>query len=113
MLEYVSLNSKPKMNKKALRKELELNLIKGMEDVLNNHNHEASKKIRKITYEASKTVAKKFVKALKSISGNKIPVSKADKKITSTIKSQSVSVSKVLPPASKKKVVPLKPKVKK
>ena len=101
------------MNKKALRKELELNLIKGMEDVLNNHNHEASKKIRKITYEASKTVAKKFVKALKSISGNKIPVAKGDKKISSTIKSSSISEPKVLAPVTKKKVVPLKSKVKK
>jgi hypothetical protein len=100
------------MNKKALRKELELNLIKGMEDVLNNHNHKASKKIRKITYQASKTVAKKFVKALKTISGNEIPIPKADT-IKPAIKKQAVVEAKIQEPASKKKVVPLKTKVKK
>ena len=53
------------MNKKELRKELELTLVKTIEEVLSKKNSEASKKIRKTTYEASKTIAKKFYKSLK------------------------------------------------
>lgn len=53
------------MNKKELRKELELTLVKAIEEVLNKKNSEATKKIRKTTYDASKSVAKKFYKSLK------------------------------------------------
>lgn len=54
------------MNKKELRKELELTLVKTIEEVLNKRNHEAAKKIREITYGASKIIAKKFYKSLKA-----------------------------------------------
>jgi len=53
------------MNKKELRKELELVLVKTIEEVLNKRNSETAKKIRKTTYEGSKTIAKKFYKSLK------------------------------------------------
>lgn len=54
------------MNKKELRKQLELNLVKTIETVLNKSNAEAAKKIRKNTFEASKLIAKKFYKAQKT-----------------------------------------------
>jgi len=53
------------MNKKELRKELELTLVKTIEEVLSKKNAESAKKVRKTTHEASKTIAKKFYKAMK------------------------------------------------
>ncbi|MCE9539779.1 MAG: hypothetical protein K8R85_11255 [Bacteroidetes bacterium] len=65
------------MSKKELRKELELTLTKSLEDVLSKRNVEVTKKIRKITHEASKMVAKKFLKNMQAI---------AEKKATTPIK---------------------------
>ena len=54
------------MSNKILRKELELTLVKTIEDVLTKVNPGAAKKIKNSTQEASKTVAKKFFKTIKS-----------------------------------------------
>lgn len=54
------------MNKKELRKNLGLELLKTIEVVLNKQNSEATKKIRKITSEACRTIAKKFYKSQKA-----------------------------------------------
>lgn len=88
------------MNKKELRKELELTLVKAIEEVLSKKNSEATKKIRKTTYDASKSVAKKFYKSLKekpkakAIPKNK-PATKAKTKVvapkTSTGKKKAKS----------------------
>ncbi len=53
------------MTKKELRKELELTLVKTIEEVLSKKNPDNAKKLRKTTQEASKVVAKKFYKSLK------------------------------------------------
>ena len=53
------------MNKKELRKELELLLVKSIETVLNKKNAAITKSIRKNTFSASKAIAKKFYKSLK------------------------------------------------
>ncbi|MGQ0828837.1 MAG: hypothetical protein ACT4ON_10630 [Bacteroidota bacterium] len=59
------------MNKKTLRKELEFVLVKTIEEVLKNRNTEATRKIKRITFQSSKTIAKKFYKAIKSTSDKK------------------------------------------
>ncbi len=53
------------MSNKILRKELELTLVKTIEDVLTKANPLATKKIKKATQEAAKSVAKKFFKTIK------------------------------------------------
>ncbi len=54
------------MNKKTLRKELELKLLKGIEETLIKQNSMVGKNIHKITRHASKTIAKKFYKTIKA-----------------------------------------------
>ncbi len=100
------------MSQKKLRKELTVNLLKGIEEVLNKHNPEASTKIRKITLDASKTVAKKFVKALKALPV-KQETSKTTKKAAVPVKTSGTAENKIVPVVPKKKIVPLKSKVKK
>jgi hypothetical protein len=73
------------MNKKELRKELELILVKTIEEVLTKRNSTIPAKIRKTTFEASKSVAKKFYKALKT---------KAPKKITKPAAQKSKAPTK-------------------
>ena len=58
------------MNKKELRKELELTLAKVIEESLTKINADAAKKISKTTLDASKSIAKKFYKAIKTFSEN-------------------------------------------
>jgi hypothetical protein len=74
------------MNKKELRKELELTLVKTIEDVLNKHNAKSAKKVRRTTFEVSKIVAKKFYKSLKQetkiVSKKTAPVKKFPTKNT-------------------------------
>ncbi len=55
------------MDKKKNRKELEITLVKGIEDILKKNNATASKKITKTTQEAAKYIAKKFYKAMKPV----------------------------------------------
>jgi hypothetical protein len=102
------------MNKKELRKELELNLIKGMEEVLNKQNSEVSKKIRKTTHEASKKVAKKFYKALKLVSGSSKTVlaERLEKQQTATKPARFIKEKPILSSA-KKGVLPSNTKTKK
>jgi hypothetical protein len=56
------------MDKKALRKELEHALSKSITDTLNKRNALAAAEIKKKVEDVSKTVAKKFYKAIKSLS---------------------------------------------
>ena len=99
------------MNKKAIRKELAMSLLKGIEEVLNKHNNAASKKIRKTTLDASKQVAKKFVKALKSLPEKEGGI-KTAKKTSFPVKTPRAAESKIVR-IPEKKIVPLKTKVKK
>ena len=85
------------MSKKELRKELELTLIKTLEEVLNKQNAAATSKISKTTHEASKMVAKKFYKTIKSIPEKKeIIIAKK------TVKKALVPTKKVRVPSNKK-----------
>lgn len=93
------------MSKKELRKELELILIKTIEEVLNKRNAEATKKIKKATQDASKMVAKKFLKIIKTLTENKILTPK------NIVKKTSTPIKKVVIPYSKKIVTPYKKKV--
>lgn len=54
------------MDKKELRKELELALIKLIQDALNKRNALIAKEIQKTTNESAKNIAKKFYKTLKT-----------------------------------------------
>ena len=54
------------MDKKELRKELELTLIKLIQDALNKRNALIAKEIQKTTNESAKNIAKKFYKILKT-----------------------------------------------
>jgi len=71
-----NLLKKNKMDKKELRKKLEIKLITAIEDILTKENAASTKLISKTTREASKMVAKKFFKSakveLKSSSPKKI-----------------------------------------
>ena len=88
---FTHLNTKKikHMDKKELRKELELLLVKTIEEVLSKKNSESSKKIRKTTYDSSKTIAKKFYKSLKEKA--KPAAKKAAKK---PVKSKAVKKTK-------------------
>ena len=54
------------MDKKELRKELEILLIHSIEDTLNKRDSTITKKIRKTTFDVSKVIAKKFYKSIKT-----------------------------------------------
>lgn len=85
------------MSKKELRKELELLLVRSIENVLNQKNATTAKSIRKNTLGASKTIAKKFYKSLKT--ETKSVAKPAPRKSTKAIKS---TVKKSAKPAIKK-----------
>ena len=53
------------MNKKHLRKNLELSLVKTIEDLLISINPEAAKQVDEIIFGASKIITKKFYKSIK------------------------------------------------
>lgn len=95
------------MSKKEIRKELELVLIKSLEEVLNKKNAVATKKIRKNTHVASKMVAKKFLKMIKNIDENKIVTPKK------SVKKAIVSFKNAGTPSVKKRIKKIKIKVKK
>lgn len=67
------------MKTKEKRQELELALIKSIEEILIKEHPEAAKTIRKITYEAAKKLAKKFFKTLKTVQ----PKTKSVKNVSS------------------------------
>lgn len=83
------------MGKKDLRKELELSLVKEIENVLNKLDNTVTGKIRKATYQASKLIAKKFYKALKPKS-----VASTTAK-TAVNKPKSAKTAKATQPAAK------------
>jgi hypothetical protein len=68
------------MDKKALRKELELALSKSIIEILDKRNPLAGKQIQKKIEEVSKTLAKKFYKTVKDLSVKKTVPAKALKK---------------------------------
>lgn len=90
------------MSKKELRKELELTLTKSLEEVLSKRNVEVAKKIRKTTYEASKMVAKKFLKNIQSSSEKKVitPIR--------VVKKAIIPIKKVMAPSDKKSLIKIK-----
>jgi len=92
------------MSKKELRKELELVLIKAIEDVLKKRNAEAAQKIIKTTYEASKTVAKKFLKNIQPIMESKVSTP------VKSIKKVIIPIKKAGPPSIKKGLRKIKKK---
>lgn len=92
------------MSKKELRKELELILTKSLEEVLSKRNVEVTKKIWKTTHEASKMVAKKFLKNMQPIAENKAT---APIKI---VKKAIVPIKKVIAPSDKKSLTKIKKK---
>ena len=53
------------MNKKQLRKDLELALVKNIEDLLISIHPEACKEVDEIIYGASRIIAKRFYKSIK------------------------------------------------
>ncbi len=94
------------MNKKHLRKELELSLVKTIEDLLISINPEATKNVDEIIFGASKIIAKKFFKSLK-FKEEKKEVKKEEKKVPVTKKKAADTASKSTPkkaakPAAKK-----------
>lgn len=75
------------MKNKELRKELEAELLRSIDDTLNKRNAEIAKKIRNASHDASKKIAKKFYKAIADLSETKnvsdkkiVPIKKVVKK---------------------------------
>ncbi len=91
------------MSKKELRKKLELTLTKSLEEVLSKRNVEVAKKIRKTTQEASKMVAKKFLKNIQAITESKAPSIKI-------VKKNIIPIKKVLLTSGKKSLTKIKKK---
>ena len=98
------------MNKKHLRKELELSLVKTIEDLLISINPEGAKNVDEIIFGASRIIAKKFYKSLKikeDKKEEKKEVKKVEKKASVTKKKAADTTSKSTPkkatkPAAKK-----------
>lgn len=83
------------MSNKILRKELELTLTKTIEDVLTKVNAGAAKKVNKSTREASKIIAKKFFKTIKSDAKvKKTPLKAIGKKAVVTPKKERKAPTK-------------------
>ncbi len=86
------------MNKKQLRKDLEVTLVKTIEDLLISVNPDAAKNVSDIIYGASKILAKKFYKSVKN---------KEEKKTASPKKKTSKKAAKpASKPAAKKTTKP-------
>jgi hypothetical protein len=82
------------MNKKALRKDLERVLSKSIIDALNKRNAIAGEKIKKKVEEVSKTIAKKFYRALKDLDNKKTTVVKSIEKTAAKGKKAPVRKTK-------------------
>lgn len=87
------------MDKKALRKDLEIALSKSIIETLNKRNPLAGKQIKKKIEEVSKTVAKKFYKALKEL--NDINIA-AKPETGATAKAKAATVKKPKPKTVKR-----------
>lgn len=91
------------MSNKEQRKELELLIVKSIEEVLSQKNSEASIKIKKTSALVSKIIAKKFIKAIKSITSTKSKVTKPAIAPKKTVASKAnVTKTKVAQPKLKK-----------
>ena len=91
------------MNKKQQRKDLEVALVKHIEDLLISVNPEATKKVSDIIYGASKILAKKFYKSVKNKEEKKAaPAKKAAQKKTAPKKATKEATK----PAVKKTTKP-------
>jgi hypothetical protein len=98
------------MNKKEARKQLELALLKSIEDTLNKHNEIASKKIRKANLKHTKEIAKKFYKTISKLAEPK-KVQKASIKPTKkSAPKKAVASKKVIVKSIKKNSAPKKAK---
>ena len=64
------------MNKKQLKKDLEVSLVKTIEDLLISINPDAAKHVNDLVYGASKILAKKFYKSIKHKEEKKEPIAK-------------------------------------
>jgi ribosomal protein RSM22 (predicted rRNA methylase) len=91
------------MDKKTLRKELEKALISSIEETLNKRNAIAGKQIRKKIEEASKTVAKKFYKAIGQLSDSKPVMPKTIAKKAAPVKKAATKKAVTKPAAKRKK----------
>jgi predicted transposase YdaD len=83
------------MNKKHLRKELELSLVKAIEDLLISKNPEAAKQVDEIIFGASRIIAKKFYKSIKH---------KEEKKVEAKKVAPKKKAAKAAPKSSPEKV---------
>jgi hypothetical protein len=88
------------MDKKTSRKELERALSKSLTDTLNKRNAIAAGKIKKKIEDASKTVAKKFYKAIKELNEKTIVPVKAIEKASP--KKKKTPAKKAKPAAGKR-----------
>lgn len=86
------------MEKKELRRKLKFDLLKSIEETLNKNNSEVAKKIRKITLDVAKKIAKKFYKTLEASNGKPIIKGKTFYPINKTPSSKTVLKT---PPAKK------------
>lgn len=91
------------MDKKALRKELELALSKSITETLNKRNALAAEQIKKKVEDASKTLAKKFYKAIKELNEKKTILAKAIVKPIVKSKKAPVKKTKTAPRRKMKK----------
>src|SRR4051812_1881282 len=93
------------MNKKELRKELELSLVRSIEAVLSKNNSAATKKIRKTTFDASKTIAKKFYKSLKA-TVKVAPEKEGKKSVRSALPVSTKALKPTIKPVASRKAKP-------
>jgi len=99
------------MNKKQLRKDLELALVKNIEDLLISIHPEASKEVDEIIFGASRIIAKRFYKSIKQKTEKKT-VKKQPKK-TKAPTPKTTTKKAIQPPVKDKKTVDTKNKNKK
>jgi hypothetical protein len=106
------------MNKKQLKKELEVTLVKTIEDLLISINPQATNEVSDIIYGASKILAKKFYKSMKhqqekkqEPATKKVAVKKAA--VKKAVVANKKAAKKVAKPVAKKSATPAKSKSKK
>ncbi len=99
------------MNKKQLRKDLELALVKNIEDLLISIHPEACKEVDEIIYGASRIIAKRFYKSIKQKTEKKTV--KKEPKTTKATAPKATAKKAIQPPVKNNKTVATKNKNKK
>ncbi|MEI6488918.1 MAG: hypothetical protein WCP52_08145 [Bacteroidota bacterium] len=97
------------MNKKQLRKDLELALVKNIEDLLISIQPEACKEVDEIIFGASRIIAKKFYKSIK-FKSEKSTVKKETKKTNVSTSKTTKTKANQSPVKNKKKVTSISKK---